>query len=140
EELPLRLHLPADGEALRAAAARYRLKSVLNLGMGGLIITVVAGVGWMVRRERQLVRAREDFVASVSHELQTPLAAIRLMGETLGRKRDGSPYPERIVAEADRLAFMVRNILSYNRLHRAGGWQPRMERVELGESAHDLRR
>ena len=72
------------------------------------------------QRKLEYLALKEDFVKLVSHELKTPLAGIRAMGETL-RKRlqrglDVQSYPERIVSEADKLWYMVDNILGFNRV------------------------
>jgi signal transduction histidine kinase len=60
-------------------------------------------------------------VASVSHELKTPLTAIRMFAETLslGRTRDEqarSEYLETIVSESERLARLVDNVLDFSKI------------------------
>jgi signal transduction histidine kinase len=60
-------------------------------------------------------------VASVSHELKTPLTAIRMFAETLalGRSRDArtqSEYLETIVNESERLARLVDNVLDFSKI------------------------
>jgi len=60
-------------------------------------------------------------VASVSHELKTPLTAIRMFAETLamGRSRDErtrSEYLETIVNESERLARLVDNVLDFSKI------------------------
>jgi len=60
-------------------------------------------------------------VASVSHELKTPLTAIRMFAETLalGRTRDEatrSEYLETIVDESERLARLVDNVLDFSKI------------------------
>jgi len=66
---------------------------------------------------RQLDAVRRDFVANVSHELMTPLAAIKAMAETiLLRHRDdpsvGPRFAESIVQEADRMALLADDLLN----------------------------
>jgi len=58
-------------------------------------------------RERRVEAVRRDFVANVSHELKTPVGAIRLLAEAVG---DASDDPEaverfarRMLTESDRL-------------------------------------
>ena len=41
----------------------------------------------LVRRETEMARLKSDFVANVSHDLKTPLALIRMFGETLEMDR-----------------------------------------------------
>ncbi len=73
-----------------------------------------------VKRQRVLARLRRDFIAGVSHELRTPLTQIRLFGELLesGRLReDQSRRSVRIINdEAERLTYLVENILQFSRM------------------------
>ncbi len=71
-------------------------------------------------QERQLQDMRRDFVANVSHELKTPVGAIRLLAEAT---RDASDDPEavrrfakRSRKEADRLSRLVQQIIDLSRL------------------------
>lgn len=70
---------------------------------------------------RRLERMRQDFVANASHELKTPLAAIKAYAETL---LDGAIHDEqvnldflnRIDENADRLNQLILDLLSLARL------------------------
>jgi two-component system phosphate regulon sensor histidine kinase PhoR len=69
-----------------------------------------------ITQERALERTRRDFVANVSHELQTPLTSVRGYAETLLRE-DLTPEQRRrflghILREADRMAALVRDLLA----------------------------
>lgn len=70
---------------------------------------------------RRLEQARRDMVANVSHELKTPIGAIRALAESLM----GSPYEDpaiisdflgRIVNETDRLARLVEEVMYLSRV------------------------
>ncbi len=70
---------------------------------------------------RKLERVRQDFVANVSHELKTPLAAIQAMVETLldGALQDpdhNTGFLERIRENADRLHRLVQDLLTLGRI------------------------
>lgn len=77
-----------------------------------------------VTESEQLHRMRRDFVANVSHELKTPLAAIRGCAETLS---DGAlddpaaahPFLDRILAHCGRLETLVSDLLMLSRLETA---------------------
>jgi signal transduction histidine kinase len=74
-----------------------------------------------VNRDVRIAEVRSQFVASVSHELKTPLTAIRMFAETLamGRSRDErtkSEYLETIVNESERLARLVDNVLDFSKI------------------------
>lgn len=71
-------------------------------------------------RERQLDAVRRDFVANVSHELKTPVGAIRLLAEAV---QDGADDPVavhrfagRMLTESDRLSKLVQQIIELSRL------------------------
>lgn len=71
----------------------------------------------MVSRLEDLVREREAFVADASHQLRTPLAAMRLRIENLeaGATADDRADLEAAVAEVDRLNRMVDGLLVLSR-------------------------
>jgi two-component system, OmpR family, sensor histidine kinase SenX3 len=71
-------------------------------------------------RERRVESIRRDFVANVSHELKTPVGAIRLLAEAVA---DASDDPEaverfagRMLKESDRLSKLVQQIIELSRL------------------------
>jgi signal transduction histidine kinase len=83
----------------------------------------------MLRRQRRLTRLKNDLVATVSHELKTPLASIRLLVDTLldGEGTSGSPaaqshqsrqYLELIAQENTRLTRLIDNFLTFSRMER----------------------
>ncbi|HLQ78436.1 MAG TPA: HAMP domain-containing sensor histidine kinase, partial [Terriglobia bacterium] len=74
-----------------------------------------------VNREVQMAEMRSHFVASVSHELKTPLTAIRMFAETLEKGRASgeqmiSKYLHTIVIESERLSRLVDNVLDFSRI------------------------
>jgi signal transduction histidine kinase len=87
----------------------------------GALVAVMWAMWRVLQRELALSRMKQAFVADVSHELKTPLALIRLFGETLlsGRvptdekKRE---YYEIITRESDRLTHLINNILDFARI------------------------
>jgi two-component system sensor histidine kinase SenX3 len=71
-------------------------------------------------RERRVEAVRRDFVANVSHELKTPVGAIKLLAEAVS---DASEDPEavkrfagRMLTESDRLTRLVQQIIELSRL------------------------
>ena len=74
-----------------------------------------------VRRELGVAELRSQFVSSVSHELKTPLTAIRMFAETLrdGRSADSGmrdEYLETIVNESERLTRLLNNVLDFSKI------------------------
>ena len=94
---------------LLAGLALYALLSVL----------LVAAITRQQRRAEQLVAARGDLIAQVTHELRTPLAVLRMYGETLlaGRIPGTSrqEYLETIVSESERLGALIDRIAAVAR-------------------------
>ncbi len=79
---------------------------------------------------RRLERLRQDFVANVSHELKTPLTAIKAFAETLlgGAINDpehNGKFVQRIEAQAHRLEQLIVDLLS-------------LARVEAGQEQFDI--
>jgi signal transduction histidine kinase len=69
-----------------------------------------------VREARALARERA-FLASITHELRTPLAALRALGETLAQRR-GEPveYGTLVARETERLEHLVEQVLTLSRI------------------------
>ena len=70
-------------------------------------------------------RMKEDFVSSVSHELKTPIAAVKMLTETLKRGRIKEPkrideYYGMIIRESTRLTRFINKILDFSRIEKGG--------------------
>jgi two-component system phosphate regulon sensor histidine kinase PhoR len=64
---------------------------------------------------------RSEFVSTVTHELKTPIATIRAIGDTLVKRRVVDPgalheYAQLVVQESKRLTRLVENLLAYARI------------------------
>lgn len=86
-------------------------------------------------RERALERSRRELVAGVSHDLRTPLAAVRSLAEALedGLVADAaevSRYHRRIRTEVDHLSQLVDDLFELSRIE-AGSLQLQLEPVAL---------
>ena len=143
ERTSLEVQVPAWEHQAAAIDQRYALKSSL-LGVCGLLALglAVLAVGAQERKLR-FVELKGAFVATVSHELKTPLASIRLLAETLDRAEAHAEttrdYPRRIVGAADTLYALVENILTFNALGK-GRRAVREGQVRLEELMLPLRR
>jgi len=112
-----------DIDAFRRAERR-RLQLAGGLAGVGLLVAVAAAIALLraVGREVEAARRQRDFVAAVTHELKTPLASIRLLGELVqqddmdpGKRRE---FQTRIVDESERLARHVTRVLDLARIER----------------------
>ncbi len=108
------------------------LMIVLALVMAGGVFLVAGAAA----REVRVAELKSNFVASVSHDLKTPLALIQLFAETLelGRVRHSERVQEyyRIInTEARKLTRLIENILDFSRME--AGLRPyKMEPVDIG--------
>ena len=76
-----------------------------------------------ITQRRRLEVLRRDFVANASHELKTPVAALRALAETLLTALPDDPeagrgFAVRIGREAERLDALVRDLLDLSRVER----------------------
>jgi two-component system sensor histidine kinase SenX3 len=71
-------------------------------------------------RERRVEAVRRDFVANVSHELKTPVGAIRVLADAVGEAADDPEavrrFAGRMLTESDRLTQLVLQIIELSRL------------------------
>ncbi|MFN0007979.1 MAG: sensor histidine kinase [Planctomycetota bacterium] len=104
---------------------RYSSQRLHLLGVAGmLVLSLGTGLALLlrsVRRDLEAAQRTENFVAAITHELRTPLSAIRMHGEMLqdGWIRDDdkrSEYYRRIVRETNRLETLVERVLEKSRL------------------------
>lgn len=97
------------------------------LWSGFLVIVMILAMALFasraVGRQVQLNRMKNDFIATVSHELKTPLASMRVLMDTLleGRVNDQAQvtrYLQLAAKENERLSRMIDNFLSFSRMER----------------------
>ena len=74
-----------------------------------------------VSRELAIAEMRSHFAASVSHELKTPLTAIRMFAEalTMGVKKrpeEQKEYLQTIISESERLSRLLNNVLDFSKI------------------------
>ncbi|WP_440417759.1 sensor histidine kinase [Paenibacillus sp. SAFN-117] len=94
-----------------------------------------------IEKEKQLERMRKRFVASVSHELKTPVSLIQGYAEALkdnirqGTKRD--KYADIIVEESSRMAGLVSDLLDLSQLE-SGRFRLNPAKVPLSETIRSV--
>jgi signal transduction histidine kinase len=108
-----------SGDMMQAHFEERRKQSLMILGEGLFLgISLIAGV-WIIHRssKRQLaaVNQQNNFILSVSHELKSPLAAIRLALETMKKRnlddRKRGQLSNQAIRDTDRLEQLIQNIL-----------------------------
>ena len=117
------LHL-ADRQAIDSAAneeiAGYLWTGTLLIAVAVIFsVLVVRSLG----RQMRLANLKNDLVATVTHELKTPLASMRLLVDTLldGEHHDDRrtrEYLELISKENTRLSRLIEDFLGFSRMER----------------------
>lgn len=90
----------------------------------GIIVVMIIGIVLMVRaviHESEISRLKSEFVSNVSHELKTPLALIRMFGETLDsgivtEEKKRRKFYSIIRKESERLTHLINNVLDFSRM------------------------
>jgi two-component system phosphate regulon sensor histidine kinase PhoR len=112
---------------------RHLLATAQPLPTGGAVMVFLD-----VSALRRLEDVRRDFVANASHELKTPLTAIRGFAETLLDPELPPPlrrqFTETVKANADRLQRIVDDLLDLSRIE-TGGWRVQPEIVSVADLA-----
>jgi signal transduction histidine kinase len=90
-----------------------------------IILILAAGgfAGQAVSRQIKVNRLKNDFIATVSHELKTPLASMRVLADTLlegnyNDKQQATEYLQLICKENKRLSGLIDNFLTFSRMER----------------------
>ena len=120
-----RLSFEFEDRSVFESAADGRIASYL--WTGALVIaaalTLAAILAQSMTRQLRLARLKNDLLATVSHELKTPLASMRVFVDTLlnGNSMDAKTtreYLQIISKENARLSHLIDNFLNYSRMSR----------------------
>jgi len=102
-------------------------QKVVYIWAGLLAIAVMVAAGLLAARvvgkQIKTNKLKNDFIATVSHELKTPLASMRVLVDTLleGSYRDQqqvTEYLELVSKENERLTGLIDNFLTFSRMER----------------------
>jgi signal transduction histidine kinase len=110
-----------NSEVLAEQQRLYAIILALGLVLMGTFAATIRLAGQAIEKQSQLALARQRFTEMVSHDLRTPVAAIRLYGEILGTGLVSEPkkqqeYAEIIQREAHTLEALVNNVLQQGAL------------------------
>ncbi len=100
--------------------AAYLWTGVLTILAMAALAALMAGT---VLRQIRLTRLKNDLIATVTHELKTPLASMRVLTDTLlsGHVRDEAQrrdYVRLMSQENERLSHLIDNFLTFSRMER----------------------
>ncbi len=106
----------ADGQ-VRDLRAFLTFVSKTAGSKGGLV-----GICWDITKEKEVDRQKTEFVSLASHQLRTPLTAIKLFSEMLASKDVGKlnatqkDYVESVQESTKRMITLVNDLLNVSRL------------------------
>ncbi len=125
-------HLKSEGTKLPENALRNKIFMIIGEG-GVFLILLFLGIWWIKKNVWQdLARAQKEknFLLAVTHELKTPIAAIRLNTQTLKNRKlteeQSQDLCTDIITESNRLETLVNNILLATQFEQntsLGNWQ-----------------
>lgn len=117
--------LPAEQQMREAQLeARLSQRRIMVLGEG-MVFLVLLSLGILqtrrsFQRENKLAQRQKNFLLSVTHELKSPVAAVKLFLQTLGKreleKARQQEIIHRAIEETNRLDRLIENILVAARL------------------------
>jgi signal transduction histidine kinase len=108
-----------------------------------LVLSLIGGLFMLFRSLRKEISAAQqqrNFLLSITHELKSPLAGIRLILETFQKRRELKPeIQEKLstnaLAETDRLTALVNDLLLSAKLENV--YDINEETLDLGEVIHE---
>ena len=114
-----------DPALLASLQGARRMFILISIAAGASLLALVLTVR-ADRASATLASMKSDFVAAVTHELKTPVASIRLVGDTLANGRYTSTktvqeYAGLLSVEASRLGNSIDNLLTYARYSSSPG-------------------
>jgi signal transduction histidine kinase len=116
-----------EGASGAAATARISLYLWAGILITGSIVLLSVITGGYINRQIRENRLKNDLIATVSHELKTPLSSMRLFVDTLLDEQPGTAsntkeYLQLILKENLRLSRLIDDFLTFSRMER--GKQP----------------
>jgi signal transduction histidine kinase len=118
-----RLALSLRGGELLSDAADEQIAVYLWTGILGIaaISILAVFIARTLQRQIRLTRLKNDLVATVSHELKTPLSSMRLLVDTLLEaghleEQKAREYLQLVAKENRRLSHLIDNFLAFSRM------------------------
>lgn len=119
----VRLFFKGNDVFERAAGERIAIYTWTGLLVIGLILGSGAVAAKSIGKQVRLNKLKNDFIATVTHELKTPLASMRVLVDTLLEGSYNNPnqvmeYLQLVSKENERLSRLIDNFLTFSRMER----------------------
>ncbi len=103
-------------------------KKMMIMGEGGVFLVILLIGFYLIKsshqKEMDLAKQEQNFMLAITHELNSPLAAIKLNIETLRKRKltqdKVDMVLERTAQESERLNHLINNILATSRMEKTG--------------------
>jgi signal transduction histidine kinase len=123
---------------------KYQRQAKMVWGEGSVLFIGLLWGFWMIQRSLQkevdLNNQRRNFLLSVTHELKSPIASIRLILQTFQRRKldeaQQAKFLNAAVVEADRLHELVDNLLLSSRLENQ--YERNVEEINIASMIDEL--
>lgn len=110
--------------AARVGMSQERFHSLALVAGCALFFLLIVGLTYQLAQAlaaRRYLAKQDEFLSTVTHELRSPLAAIRLHAETLAQQDEVEPADRRrfvgyILQQTERMGALVENVLESSRL------------------------
>lgn len=128
------MDLSPDSDVAQVIAGKGDLDAIFNkkkmmiMGEGGVFLVILLIGFYLIKSSHQkeiaLAKQEQNFMLAITHELNSPLAAIKLNIETLRKRKLASDKVEmvleRTAQESERLNHLINNILATSRMEKTG--------------------
>jgi signal transduction histidine kinase len=124
--------------------AKYQRQAKMVWGEGSVLFLGLLVGFWMIQqslqKEVELNNQRRNFLLSVTHELKSPIASIRLILQTFQKRKldeaQQAKFLSSAVVEADRLHELVDNLLLSSRLE--NHYEQSVEEINVAAMIEEL--
>ncbi len=131
-------------KALTAIKERENTRKRQYLGEGATFLAIIligAGVVYSsIRSNHLLSKQQSNFILSVTHELKSPIAAVKLNLQTMGRRKLNEETQAQLISrsihETNRLDDLCNNLLLASQIE-SRHFRPAEERINLTDIATD---
>ena len=120
-----KIELFSDDDNLFANTAQKQITIYIWAGflVTGLILISGTIAGSTITKQMKMNKLKNDFIATVTHELKTPLASMRVLADTLlegnyNDQKQVKEYLELICKENKRLTGLIDDFLTFSRMER----------------------
>lgn len=135
----------ANSEMYQRLYSDYRQKEAMLIGEGTIFIILMSIGFWRIRRlfreEIILTRQQNNFLLSITHELKSPLASLKLSMQTMEKHRLDADQVKKMahmsMDDVDRLESLVENILLASKIE-SSNFRLNKEEMNLSEITRNI--